>query len=221
MNAEQNTQNDTKRPARVLWATHEKGDAKRVEIEHEAREQMESRAEDFRRFMDFDCTEREDLRELREEFNEARAAFLAYGMTDSDDKSEAAERLDAAKAEFGPEEQARLAALEKTGEEYDCDSDEGLPSSYGLCLAYQFSAYGGAPGVVFLLSTGGPSEAVVFRLNPGDSEPERVEFVSQGWGTGIGFDVTGEDWADWLWERFSEQAPYLMRDAWEAADVQA
>lgn len=75
---------------------------------------------------------------------------------------------------------------------------------YGLGIGYvaQGTFTGQRKGYLrYQLSYGGPSDEVRFYYAyPGDRTPDRIEYVYMDWGTGIGFDVSGEDWAQWLWE---------------------
>ena len=50
----------------------------------------------------------------------------------------------------------------------------------------------------YQLSWGGPSEEIRFYHDG------RIEFVFLDWFVGVGFDVTGEDWAEWLSEWFTD-----------------
>lgn len=49
----------------------------------------------------------------------------------------------------------------------------------------------------YQISWGGPSEEVRFYEG-------RTEYVYLDWFCGVGFDVTGEDWAEWLREEFDQ-----------------
>jgi len=54
------------------------------------------------------------------------------------------------------------------------------------------------------LSYGGPSEEVRFYFTPNAKQAYKIEFVYLDWGVGVGFDVTNEDWAKWLFDWFNE-----------------
>ena len=47
----------------------------------------------------------------------------------------------------------------------------------------------------FQLSWGGPSEEIRFYPNG------KIEYVFLDWFCGVGFDITGEDWAQWIHDR--------------------
>lgn len=56
----------------------------------------------------------------------------------------------------------------------------------------------------YQLSYGGPSEEIRFYFTQGAREAYKIEFVYLDWGVGVGFDVTNEDWAKWLFDWFNE-----------------
>lgn len=56
----------------------------------------------------------------------------------------------------------------------------------------------------YQISYGGPSEEVRFYFTPNAREAYKIEFVYLDWGVGVGFDVTNEDWAKWLFEWFND-----------------
>ncbi len=56
----------------------------------------------------------------------------------------------------------------------------------------------------YQLSWGGPSDEIRFYFTPGFHVAYRIEYVFLDWGTGVGFDVTNEDWAQWLFDWFDE-----------------
>jgi hypothetical protein len=56
----------------------------------------------------------------------------------------------------------------------------------------------------YQLSWGGPSEEIRFYFTPKAREAYKIEFVYLDWGVGVGFDVTNEDWAKWLFDLFNE-----------------
>lgn len=52
----------------------------------------------------------------------------------------------------------------------------------------------------FQMSWGGPSDEVRFHWN--GSRVTMVEYVYMDWFCGVGFDITGEDWGQWLSDHF-------------------
>lgn len=78
---------------------------------------------------------------------------------------------------------------------------------YGLALDYvapetfedQNEGY-----IRFQISCGGPSEEIRLFYSPSGRKPYRIEFVYMDWGVGVGFDVTGQEWAQWLAEQWGE-----------------
>lgn len=93
-----------------------------------------------------------------------------------------------------------LPMAEQTEEGEDFFHDHGSFFDYGLSIDYvtepaenDVESY-----LRYQLSCGGPSEEIRFYYSPGGSKPYRVEFVFLDWFCGIGFDVTGEDWVEWL-----------------------
>lgn len=100
--------------------------------------------------------------------------------------------------ENSPDIQAgALVTIQEMGSFYD----------YGLSIDYV------APGTFerqregyfrYQLSWGGPSEEIRFYFSPGAREAYKIEFVYLNWGTGVGFNVTEEDWGKWLFEWFQE-----------------
>ncbi len=101
--------------------------------------------------------------------------------------------------------------------------DDNVPElgsfcEYGLCVDYV------APGtwdeqnegyLRYQISCGGPSEEIRFYYSPGGRKPYRIEFVYLQWGVGVSFDVTQEDWAQWLaqWFDDTETVKYKMQEA--------
>ncbi len=88
---------------------------------------------------------------------------------------------------------------------------KGLPSFYEYGLSADYVAPGTFTGqrqgyFRFQISWGGPSEEVRFYISQGvrGYVAHKIEFVFMNWGTGIGLDVTNEDWAKWLFEQFEE-----------------
>lgn len=55
----------------------------------------------------------------------------------------------------------------------------------------------------YQLSYGGPSEEIRFYFDQ-FGKVTRIEFVYLDWFKGVGFDVTREDWAQWLWDWFKD-----------------
>ena len=79
------------------------------------------------------------------------------------------------------------------------NEDIGPFSEYGLCFDYV------EPGTFkgqrkgyhrYQMSYGGPSDEIRFYSNG------KIEYVYLDWFCGVGFDVTKEDWAIWLKDRF-------------------
>ena len=74
---------------------------------------------------------------------------------------------------------------------------------YGLSIDYVIDNDRKPAYLRYQLSWGGPSDEIRFYYNPGKySRPYRIEYVYLDWFTGIGYDVTGESWAQWLSEYF-------------------
>ncbi len=95
-------------------------------------------------------------------------------------------------------------ADEKAKKEWE-KAQLGPFNEYGLCCDYV------APGTFkadyegyfrYQIAYGGPTEEFRFYYSTGGNKPYRIEFVYLNWGTGIGLDVTGEEWAQWLWDQF-------------------
>lgn len=105
-----------------------------------------------------------------------------------------------------------LKKFDETGNFYD----------YGLSLDYQEKEGRKRGYFRFQLSWGGPSEEIRFYFDGDGSrgQADKIEFVFMDWGTGIGFDVTGEDWAQWLWDWFQScgTVQYEYNKAMELAD---
>lgn len=77
---------------------------------------------------------------------------------------------------------------------------------YGLSIDYVVpGTFKNKEGYLrYQLSWGGPSEEVRFYWSPGSHEAYKIEFVYMDWGTGVGFNVLREDWAQWLFREFDE-----------------
>jgi hypothetical protein len=76
--------------------------------------------------------------------------------------------------------------------------------NYGLSIDYQ-EPEGRKRGYFrYQLSWGGPSEEIRFYFSGDGSrgQADKIEFVFLDWFVGVGFDVTNEDWAQWLWDWF-------------------
>ena len=86
--------------------------------------------------------------------------------------------------------------FESTGSFYD----------YGLAVDYVTpGTFKNKAGYLrYQLSYGGPSEEIRFYFTPQAREAYKIEFVYLDWGVGVGFDVTNEDWAKWLFDWFNE-----------------
>ncbi len=78
--------------------------------------------------------------------------------------------------------------------------DYGSFFDYGLSVDYVMHEDGEEGYLCYQLSCGGPSEEIRFYYSPRATKPYRVEYVYLDWFCGIGFDVTGEEWVDWLTE---------------------
>ena len=111
----------------------------------------------------------------------------------------------------GSNEQSIIDRFESYGSFYD----------YGLSVDYV------VPGTFnnqregylrYHLSWGGPSEEVRFYYSSGAREAYKIEFVYMNWGTGVGFNVTEEKWARWLFNWFWETDTLAtkQREAMEA-----
>jgi len=85
-------------------------------------------------------------------------------------------------------------------------SEHGNFYEYGLAIDYVTpGTFNNRAGYLrYLLSYGGPSEEIRFYFTPNAREAYKIEFVYLQWGTGVGFNVTGEDWAQWLFDWFNE-----------------
>lgn len=88
-------------------------------------------------------------------------------------------------------------------EEY---ASRGSFYDYGLSIDYVVpGTFKNKEGYLrYQLSWGGPSEEVRFYWSPGSHEAYKIEFVYMDWGTGVGFNVLREDWAQWLFREFDE-----------------
>lgn len=56
----------------------------------------------------------------------------------------------------------------------------------------------------YQLSWGGPSDEIRFYTSGGIKGVYRIEYVYMDWGTGIGFDITNEDWVKWVLDQFQD-----------------
>jgi hypothetical protein len=89
--------------------------------------------------------------------------------------------------------------------------------NYGLSIDYQ-QPEGRRRGYLrYQLSWGGPSDEVRFYFSGDGSrgQADKIEYVFMDWGTGVGFDVSNEDWAQWLWDWF--QGADIVRYEFEKA----
>ena len=91
---------------------------------------------------------------------------------------------------------AFMEAAEEDGEPYT--EDLGHLDEYSLSLEYHEpdgykSGYFG-----LLLSWGGPSDEIRFY------EGGAIEYVFLDWFVGVGFDVTNEDWAQWIKSHYED-----------------
>lgn len=142
---------------------------------------------------------KEDRKQFRLEGRkhmESRSEDFKFWMDNGTEFDEAYFNL---QTEVGDEAEAQKTKdqFERIGSFYD----------YGLAVDYV------APGTFerqragylrYQLSYGGPSEEVRFYFTQGARECYKIEFVYLNWGTGVGFEVTGEAWAKWLFEWFNE-----------------
>lgn len=91
--------------------------------------------------------------------------------------------------------------LENPGEDLGSFYDYGLSVDYVARETFTDQTEG---YLRYQLSYGGPSEEVRFYFSPGAHEPYRIEFVYLNWFSGVGFDVSGQEWAQWLANLFEE-----------------
>lgn len=133
---------------------------KRTELRKVGRQHLESRADDFRGYMEYG-TDEENL-DIIDEPEASKARYF----------------------------------FEQTGQFYE----------YGLAVDYVTpGTFKNKAGYLrYQLSYGGPSEEVRFYFTPNALEAYKIEFVYLDWGVGVGFDVTNEDWAKWLFDWFNE-----------------
>lgn len=84
-------------------------------------------------------------------------------------------------------------------------SNRGSFYDYGLSVDYVSpGTFDNKEGYLrYQLSYGGPSEEIRFYFSL-SGRPHRIEFVYLDWYKGVGFDVTKEDWALWLWDWFKD-----------------
>lgn len=100
-----------------------------------------------------------------------------------------------------------------TGSEENQKEAERLYSEHGNFYEYGLSVDYVAPETFerqkegyfrYQLSYGGPSEEVRFYYSPRARQAYKIVFVYLNWGTGVGFDVTNENWAQWLFDWFND-----------------
>lgn len=138
-------------------------------------------------FINTSKDKRTELRATGRKHLESRATdfegYMKYG-TDRDEPGSWRETEEA------------LAFFELTGSFYD----------YGLAVDYVTpGTFNNKAGYLrYQLSYGGPSEEIRFYFTPKAREAYKIEFVYLDWGTGVGFDITNEDWAKWLFDWFNE-----------------
>lgn len=90
------------------------------------------------------------------------------------------------------------------------DNEHGSFYDYGLSVDYvapeplDDDIRGYKEGYLrYQISWGGPSEEIRFYFDQ-FGKVTRIEFVYLDWFKGVGFDVTKEDWAQWLWDWFKD-----------------
>lgn len=76
----------------------------------------------------------------------------------------------------------------------DSTEDYGVFDEYPLSVGFVKQDGKQAAYVRYQISWGGPSSEI--RIYYGDNRI--IEYVFLDWFVGIGFDITGEDWAEWL-----------------------
>ena len=130
---------------------------------------------------------RTELRKVGRAHLESRSVDFRFWMKFGNDEDEARER--------GCTEEV-YEMYGRTGSFYD----------YGLAVDYVTpGTFNNKAGYLrYQLSYGGPSEEVRFYFTQGAREAYKIEFVYLDWGVGVGFDVTNEDWAKWLFDWFNE-----------------
>ncbi len=80
--------------------------------------------------------------------------------------------------------------------------DIGNFYDYGLCIDYQ-KPEGRKRGYLrYQLSWGGPSDEIRFYFDGHNCD--KIEYVFLDWFVGVGFDITEEFFAQWLWDWFDE-----------------
>jgi len=78
--------------------------------------------------------------------------------------------------------------------------DIGSFYDYGLCMDYQ-EPEGRKRGYLrYQLSWGGPSDEIRFYFD--GSHCDKIEYVFLDWFVGVGFDISNEPFALWLWDWF-------------------
>lgn len=144
-------------------------------------------------FLNCSKQDRKTFRERGRKHLEGRAEDFTFFMQWGSEKSEVEHGLNWDKC--SPKKQAYIMQkFDETGSFYD----------YGLSVDYQ-EPDGRRRGYFrFQLSWGGPSDEIRFYFSGDGSRgmADKIEYVFLDWGTGVGFDVTGEDWAKWLWDWF-------------------
>ena len=138
-------------------------------------------------FINTSKDKRTELRKVGRQHLESRAADFKFWMKFGLEKDE---------AESNGVTEEVLNMFDSVGSFFD----------YGLAVDYV------APGTFknkagylrYQLSYGGPSEEVRFYFTPNAIEAYKIEFVYLDWSVGVGFDVTNEDWAKWLFDWFNE-----------------
>jgi len=108
------------------------------------------------------------------------------------------------KEDFDPkDDETYLPTGRQVSEMFDINGDF---YEYGLSVDYVTpGTFKNKAGYLrYQLSYGGPSEEIRFYFTQGAREAYKIEFVYLDWGVGVGFDVTNEDWAKWLFDWFND-----------------
>lgn len=108
--------------------------------------------------------------------------------------------------EYGTDEESLIQSAFPCSEEVkEFFENHGSFHDYGLSIDFMMPSEDDLEGYMcYQLSCGGPTEEIRFYYSPEATKPYRVEFVYLNWNCGIGFDVTGEDWVDWLVEFWND-----------------